>query len=215
MPTTYLTSIYTPSLSSRTSHLSCSELAHIILTSFSKPSAESRQLVSFILQSVHEYSDAGSRGLIDDDGLKLVSTRSDLVMAVASRLEVDLKNKAWSGDLLADVRSMYNRIIFRVMQFLIETAGDNVLAAVNVVRSTLADTRHYLATSSTRTIERDIATTARKYGISYTREVTIESKEAGVPLVPQGPGVNEVPSVKMKTGLKSGFKLKKMWAMSK
>ncbi|KAG8728869.1 hypothetical protein FRC11_010059, partial [Ceratobasidium sp. 423] len=196
MPTTHPTSIYTPSLSSRTSHLSCSELAHIILTSFSKPSTESRQLVSFILQSVHEYSDAGSWGLIDDDNLKLVSTRPDLLMAVASRLEVDLKNKAWSGDLLADVRSMYNHIIFKLMQFLIETSGDNVLAAVNVVRSTLANTRRYLATSSTRTIERDIARTARKYGISYTREATIEGEEAGAPLGPQGPAANEVRAVK-------------------
>ncbi|KAG8763170.1 hypothetical protein FRC11_005708, partial [Ceratobasidium sp. 423] len=102
MPTTHPTSIYTPSLSSRTSPLSCSELAHIILTSFSKPSPESRRLVSFILRSMHEYSAAGNWGLISASDLKLVSTRLDLVLAVASRLEVDLKNKAWSGNLLAD-----------------------------------------------------------------------------------------------------------------
>ncbi|KDN38477.1 hypothetical protein RSAG8_09462, partial [Rhizoctonia solani AG-8 WAC10335] len=131
-------------------------------------------------------------------------------MAVASRLEVDLRNKAWSGDLLTDVRRMYNSIVIKLMEFFIRAAGDGVLMVINVLRSTLADTRHYLATSTTHTIEHDIAITARKYGISYTREITIEDDKIGVPSSPPRK-VDEVRVVKMKTGLKSAFQLKNMW----
>ncbi|CAE6405106.1 hypothetical protein ACGC1H_000088 [Rhizoctonia solani] len=212
MPTTH-PSIYTSSLSSHISSpispLSCSELAHIILTSFSKQSTEGRQLVSFILQSVHEYSAAGSisRGLIGDDDLKLVATWSDLLMAVASRLEVDLKNGAWTGDLLTDVRRMYNSIIIKLMGFFIKTAGDGVLLAINVLRSTLADTHHYLATSTTCTIERNIAITARKYNISYAQPVMITGNRISMSPRP----VDEARVVKMKTGFKSTFKLRRLW----
>ncbi|CAE6481513.1 unnamed protein product [Rhizoctonia solani] len=211
MPTTHTTSIYTPSLSSRTSHISSYELAHILLTSFSNPSTESRHLVSLILQSMDEYTSSGSQCLIDDDDLKLVSNRSDLVMAVASRVEVDLKNKAWTGDLMTDVKRMYHGIVFKLMEFLIKTAGDDVLAAVSLVCSTLADTRRYLSTSTTRTIERDIAMTAHKYGISYSRETTIESDEVGVPSGLQELVADERRAVKTKTGLRSVFRLKKSW----
>ncbi|CAE6385528.1 unnamed protein product [Rhizoctonia solani] len=215
MPTTH-PSIYTSSLSSHisspTSPLSCSELAHIILTSFSKQSTEGRQLVSFILQSVDEYSSAGSIscGLISDDDLKLIATWSDLLMAVASRLEVDMKNKAWTGDFLTDVRRMYNSIIMKLMEFFIKTAGDGVLFVINILGSTLADTRHYLAVSTTSTIERNIAITARKYGISYAQQVTIACDEISMSPSPRKP-VDEVRVVKMRTGLKSAFKLKRMW----
>ncbi|CAE6485909.1 unnamed protein product [Rhizoctonia solani] len=206
------TSILTPSLSSHISSpispLSCSELAHIILTSFSKPSVESCQLVSLILQSVHEYSaGAISRGLISDDDLKLVATWSDLLMIVASRLEIDLKNRAWSGDLLTDVRRMYNSIIIKLMEFFIMSAGDGVLMAINVLRSTLADTRHYLATSTTCAIERNIAITARKYGISYAREVKITGDEISVLPSSHNPA-DDVRVIKTKSGLKSPFQFK-------
>ncbi|CAE6515454.1 unnamed protein product [Rhizoctonia solani] len=211
MPTTHTTSIYTPSLSSRTSHISSHELAHILLTSFSNPSTESRHLVSLILQSMDEYTSSGSQCLINDDDLKLVSTRSDLVMAVASRVEVDLKNKAWTGDLMTDVKRMYHSIVFKLMEFLIKSTGDNILAAVSVVYSTLPDTRQYLATSTTHTVERDIAMTARKYGISYARETTIERNEVGRSSVPQEPVAEERRVIKMNTGLRSVFKLKKTW----
>ncbi|CAE6481530.1 unnamed protein product [Rhizoctonia solani] len=211
MSTTHTTSIYTPSLSSRTSHISSYELAHILLTSFSNPSTDSRHLVSLILQSMDEYTSSGSQCLIDDDDLKLVSTRSDLVMAVASKVEVDLKNKAWTGDLMTDVKRMYHSIVFKLMEFLIKTAGDDVLAAVSLVCSTLADTRRYLATSTTRRIERDITMTAHKYGISYSRETTIESGEVGRPSVPQGPVADERRLVKTKV-LRSALRLKKIWS---
>ncbi|KAJ1305776.1 hypothetical protein OPQ81_010506 [Rhizoctonia solani] len=131
-------------------------------------------------------------------------------MAVASRLEVDLKNEVWSGDLLMDVRRMYHRIIFRIMQFLIETSGGSPLLAVNIVRSTLANTRLYLATSTTRSVERDIAITARKHGISYTREAMIED-EVTMLSGPQGPMTDDVRATRMKTGPKSAFKLKMTW----
>ncbi|KAJ1305790.1 hypothetical protein OPQ81_010520 [Rhizoctonia solani] len=96
------------------------------------------------------------------------------------------------------------------MQFLIETSADSPLLAVNIVRSTLADTRRYLATSTTRSIERDIAIIARKYGISYAREAMIED-EVTMPSGPQGPMVDDVRATRMKTGLKSAFKLKMTW----
>ncbi|KAH7335978.1 hypothetical protein B0J17DRAFT_719643 [Rhizoctonia solani] len=190
MSTTHTTSIYTPSLSSRTSHISSYELAHILLTSFSKPSAESRHLVSLILQSVDEYTSSGSQGLIDDADLKLVSTRSDLVMAVASRVEVDLKNKAWTGGMMKDVKGMYHSIVFKLMEYLIKTTGDDVLMAVSL---------------------HDIAMTARKYGISYTREATIGGNEVGLSSGPREPVVDERRVVKTKAGLRSVFKLRKSW----
>ncbi|KAH7335945.1 hypothetical protein B0J17DRAFT_630165 [Rhizoctonia solani] len=211
MSTTHTTSIYTPSLSSRTSHISSYELAHILLTSFSKPSAESRHLVSLILQSVDEYTSSGSQCLIDDADLKLLSTRSDLVMAVASRVEVDLKNKAWTGDMMKDVKGMYHSIVFKLMEYLIKTTGDDVLMAVSLVCSTLAGTRQYLATSTTCAIEHDIAMTARKYGISYTREATIGGNEVGLSSGPREPVVDEGRVVKTKAGLRSVFKLRKSW----
>ena len=91
-----------------------------------------------------------------------------------------------------------------------DTQGDGALAAVNAVRSTLASTRHYLATSTNRTIEHDIANTARKYGISYTRETTVESDEVDMVSVPEAPVEVEVQVINVRGGLKSALRLKKV-----
>lgn len=80
-----------------------------------------------------------------------------------------------------------------------------------VLYLTLVETRHYLATSTTRTIERDVVNTMRRYDISYTREgeTTIEHGEVGATLILQGPAKDKQRVVKMKIRVKSSFKLKK------
>jgi hypothetical protein len=77
------------------------------------------------------------------------------------------------------------------------------------MRSTLEIARHNLLVSNTQTIQRGIASTARKYRILYTRTATIEDDEYEMPQGPQGPMVCEGLLVRMRVGLKSA--LKKKW----
>ncbi|KAB5593180.1 hypothetical protein CTheo_3343 [Ceratobasidium theobromae] len=200
--------IYTPLLSSRKYPLSCSEIAHILLTAFSKPSGENRYLVSLILQSIHNYFEEEAQ-LIENKHLEAVACLSDSLMALATRLEVNLKNEAWTGNVVKDVQMMYTRIVFKLTDFLLDTTAGDPRAAVIAVRATLEDARHYLSTSDTRTVEHDIAVTASKYGISYVKMATIEDNEFEMSKGLQGPMIYEGKFVKMRVGFKSMLKGKK------
>jgi hypothetical protein len=77
------------------------------------------------------------------------------------------------------------------------------------MQATLETARYNLLVSNTQTIQRGIASTARKYRISYTRTATIEDDECEMPQGPQGPMAYEGLLVRMRVGLKSA--LKKKW----
>lgn len=147
-------------------------------------------------------------------------------MALATRLEVNLKNEAWTGNVVKDVQMMYTRIVFKLTDFLLDTTVSRIIitllqkidslvqagdprAAVIAVRATLEDARHYLSTSDTRTVEHDIAVTASKYGISYVKMATIEDNEFEMSKGLQGPMIYEGKFVKMRVGFKSMLKGKK------
>ncbi|KAB5590562.1 hypothetical protein CTheo_5987 [Ceratobasidium theobromae] len=206
---TTTSTIYTPLLSSRQYPLSCSEIAHILLTAFSKPSGESRYLVSLVLQSIHNYFEEEDQPLIEEKHLEAVACVSDSLMALATRLEVNLKNEAWTGNSVKDVEMMYTRVVFKLTDFLLDTTAGDPRAAVVAVRATLEDARRYLSISDTRMVQRDISFTASKFGISYPKVATIEDDELEMAKGLQGPMIYEGKFVKMKLGFKSILKGKK------
>ncbi|KAB5587724.1 hypothetical protein CTheo_8835 [Ceratobasidium theobromae] len=156
---------------------SCHKLGRILLATFPMPTSNTRYLVSLVLESTCRYFQEEEKPLIDDHHLREIAEFSDSVMALAARLEVDLRNERWTGQKLEDVRMMYTRIIFKFTNFLLDNTSGDPQVMIDGLTSSLHSAQTYLSTTDAMVLWNDVVYTAKHWEIWYAHSTTMPSPE--------------------------------------
>ncbi|KAB5590861.1 hypothetical protein CTheo_5704 [Ceratobasidium theobromae] len=178
-PTGTHNSLFTPKLATivKNNSLNSRKLGCVLLTSFSKPNAETRYLVLLVLESTCRYFDDGESSLLDERQLRELTSFSDVVMALASRVNVDLRNAKWTGDVNKDVQMMYTQIIINLTSFLLDNSPCDSRLVVDALQSSLPSARTFVYATDVEELWAYVESAAERCAIWYPHGMRIIEQE--------------------------------------
>ncbi|KAB5589649.1 hypothetical protein CTheo_6904 [Ceratobasidium theobromae] len=171
--------LFTPNLATlvRENSLNSRKLGCVLLTSFSKPTTKTRYLVSLVLESTCRYFDNEESSLLDERQLGEIIYFSDVVMALASRVGVDLRNAKWTGDTAKNVQMMYTQIIIKLTRFLLDNSPCSFRPVVDALQSSLRSARTFVCTTDVEELWSYVESAAERCGIWYPHRTRIVEQE--------------------------------------
>ncbi|KAB5590863.1 hypothetical protein CTheo_5706 [Ceratobasidium theobromae] len=172
-------SLFTPKLATivKNNSLNSRKLGCVLLTAFSKPTTKTRYLVSLVLESTCRYLSGETFPLLDERQLREIIHFSDAVMALASRVEVDLRDAKWTGDATEDVHMMYMQITIKLTSFLLDNSSGDSQIMMDTLQSSLRSARTFLCTTDADQLWAYVGSASERCGIWYPHGTKIVGQE--------------------------------------